>query len=592
MKLRLLALDYDGTIAQNGELDAGVRSALIEACRQDITLVLVTGRIFGDLRRLPCGLELFDAVVAENGAVLNFPGTGRTMLLAEPPGRMFLQELTQRNIPFLAGACLIELRSEHAERAIAVIRDLELPLVIAFNRERAMVLPEAVSKGTGLAMAARTLGISLHNAIAIGDAQNDHDLLRSCEIGIAVGWGSHALQRAADEIVDGGSPAALAAVIRLLVCQPMLHLQPGARPRFLYLGVGTSGEAISLAGLGQNILIVGHSGSDRSRLTALLCEQLILQRYSVCVIDPEGIYRTLENLPGVIALNAEDDGLPLNQIELALRDPNVSVVVSLSKLSYDRKRAAVAVLLQCIAKLRWRTGLPHRVVVDEAHYFLRDPAVTGSLGLDHGEYFLICDRASELDPELLISAEALLVTKESDRAEAEALRKLVAPRWSPDAWAAMLRDLETSEALLLPVLVGSKQDLRRVRIASRLMRQVRHKYQYLELAVSDSAAFVFTRDGVPTGQRARTLKDLSEALSAENAYGFYQHLAREDFSRWVEGSFGDARLAAEIRSIETAWRAGRTDRPCEQIARLICDRYAALGPDRAEPADETGSLGR
>jgi len=69
MKFNLLALDYDGTIAADGELNPEVRSALIEARRKEITLILATGRILGDLQRLPCSLELFDAVVAENGAV-------------------------------------------------------------------------------------------------------------------------------------------------------------------------------------------------------------------------------------------------------------------------------------------------------------------------------------------------------------------------------------------------------------------------------------------------------------------------------------------------------------------------------------------
>jgi hydroxymethylpyrimidine pyrophosphatase-like HAD family hydrolase len=592
MKLRLLALDYDGTIAENGELDAVVRSALIEACRADIRLVLATGRNLGDLRRLPCGLELFDAVVAENGAVLNFPATGRTMLLAEPPERIFLQELTRRNIPFLAGACLIEIRSQYAERVVAAIRELELPLVVAFNRERAMVLPEAVTKGKGLIAAAHTLRVSLHNAVAIGDAQNDHDLLRSCEIGIAVSWGSPSLHRAADEIVEGGSPAAVAAVIRSLISQPILHLNPDARRRPLYLGVRPSGEALSLAGLGRNVFIVGHPQSGKSRLTALLCEQLILQRYCVCLIDPEGTYGALESLPGVIVLNADDDGLPLDQIEMALRYPDVSVVVNLCKLSHHGKRAGVAALLQRIATLRWQTGMPHRVVVDEAHYFLRHPEVTGQLDLDHGEYVLISSRASELDPELLSSAEALLVTKESDATEAEELRRLAAPDWSPHAFAAMLLDLEMNEALLIPGARESSGDVVRFRIASRLTHEDRYKRHYLELAVSDSAAFVFTRDGVATGQRARTLKDLSKALSAENTDSVDHHLVSGDFSRWVQSTIGDERLAAEIRSIETDWQAGRIDRPCERIARLIHDSYDYLGAGQAKSAEETESSGR
>ena len=576
MKLSLLALDYDGTIAENGELDAEVRNALIEARRKNITLVLATGRILGDLQRLPCGLDLFDAVVAENGAVLSFPGTGRTTLLAEPPEPIFVQQLTRRNIPFLAGSCLIELRSEYAESVFAVIHELELPLVVVFNRGRAMVLPEAVSKGTGLLAAARTLRISLHNAVAIGDAQNDHDMLRACEIGIAVAWGSPALRRVADQIVEGESPAAVAAFIRRLISQPTLDIKPNGRRRPLYLGLLPGGEALTLAGLGRNILIVGDPQSGKSWITGLLCEQLILQGYCVCVIDPEGDYGTLESLPGVIVLNADGKGFSLEQIELTLRYPDVSVVVDLCKLSHDKKRADVAALLERIARLRRRTGLPHRVVVDEAHYFLRDPDVRGQLDLDHGGYFLISYRASELHPDVLSSVEALLVTRESDAAEAEALRKLVAQEWSPEDWAATLRDLELNEVLLLPGAKESKTDVLRIRIANRLTPHVRHKHKYLEIPVSDDAAFVFAREGVPTGQRARTLKELTDVLSAGNAHSFEQHLANGDFSRWVKEVIGDSELAAEIRSTETDWRAGRSDRPCERIARLIRERYGSL----------------
>ena len=417
-------------------------------------------------------------------------------------------------------------------------------------------------------------------------------MLRACEFGLAVAWGSPALQRAADEIVEGGSPAAVAAFIRRLVSQPILDVRPNGRRRPLYLGLRPGGEALSLAGLGRNILIVGDPQSGKSWLTGLLCEQLILQHYCVCVIDPEGDYGTLERLPGVIVLNADGKGFLLDQIELTLRYPDVSVVVDLCKLSHDKKRADVAALLERIARLRRRTGLPHRIVVDEAHYFLRDPELTGQLDLDHGGYFLTSYRASELHPEVLSSAEALLVTRESDAAEAEALRKLVAQAWSPEDWAATLRDLELNEVLLLPGAKESKTDVLRIRIASRLTPHVRHKHKYLEIPVSEDAAFVFAREGIPTGQRARTLKELTDALSAGNAQIFEQHLASGDFSRWVEEVIGDSELAAEIRSMETDWRAGRSDRPCEQIARLIRERYGSLEPRRGEAVEEAGTAAR
>lgn len=55
-------------------------------------------------------------------------------------------------------------------------RELEVPLVLLFNRSRLMVLPQSVSKATGLRAALSALRLSAHNAIAIGDAENDHEL--------------------------------------------------------------------------------------------------------------------------------------------------------------------------------------------------------------------------------------------------------------------------------------------------------------------------------------------------------------------------------------------------------------------------------
>jgi soluble P-type ATPase len=50
-RVHVLALDYDGTIAQDGRLHPDVRTAIEEARTRGITVVLVTGRILGDLRR-------------------------------------------------------------------------------------------------------------------------------------------------------------------------------------------------------------------------------------------------------------------------------------------------------------------------------------------------------------------------------------------------------------------------------------------------------------------------------------------------------------------------------------------------------------
>lgn len=207
MKFSVLALDYDGTIAREGILDSDVRTAIDEARSSGIAVILVTGRILSDLQRVAGDLQFADAVAAENGAILGFRN-GHSWLSGHPPPPIFLDELRRRAINFVAGQCIVEVDATLAPQILEVIREFELPLVLLFNRSRLMVLPQAISKATGLRQVLAAMRLSAHNAIAIGDAENDHDLLAACEIGVAVGWGSPVLQKYADEIVHGDGPSA------------------------------------------------------------------------------------------------------------------------------------------------------------------------------------------------------------------------------------------------------------------------------------------------------------------------------------------------------------------------------------------------
>src|SRR6187401_3588029 len=107
MKLSALALDYDGTVARHGRAHPEVLAAIREARARGIAVVLVTGRRLPDLRQVLPEYDLFDAIVAENGAVLAFPN-GRTRVLGRPPSRELLGELCARRIEFAFGDCLVE----------------------------------------------------------------------------------------------------------------------------------------------------------------------------------------------------------------------------------------------------------------------------------------------------------------------------------------------------------------------------------------------------------------------------------------------------------------------------------------------------
>jgi hydroxymethylpyrimidine pyrophosphatase-like HAD family hydrolase len=325
MKFGVLALDYDGTIAKDGVLDPDVRAAIEEVRAHGIISVLVTGRILTELRSLMGDLRLFDCVVAENGAVVAFPNAGRSTAHGHSPAPAFLEELTRRGIKFARGECVVEADAELACQILSVIREMELPLVVLFNRGRMMVLPQAISKATGLRHALRTLRLSEHNAIAVGDAENDHQLLEACEIGLAVGWGSEALKATADGVLEGQGPRAVADYIREVAKGPRLSPRQAGRRRLL-LGTAESGQPMSLAVRGRNVLVAGDSKTGKSWVAGLLCEQLILQHYCVCVIDAEGDYQTLEALPGVIVLGGDDPPPRVRDITRALRYPDVSVV--------------------------------------------------------------------------------------------------------------------------------------------------------------------------------------------------------------------------------------------------------------------------
>lgn len=127
MKFSVLALDYDGIIARDGRAHPAVLEAIREARARQIVIALVRGRILSDLQRVLAEQGLFDAIVAENGAVLTFP-SGRTRLLGRPPSRAFLDELCRLEVAFKIGECILEADASAAPKVVGAVRNLELPL--------------------------------------------------------------------------------------------------------------------------------------------------------------------------------------------------------------------------------------------------------------------------------------------------------------------------------------------------------------------------------------------------------------------------------------------------------------------------------
>jgi hypothetical protein len=256
------------------------------------------------------------------------------------------------------------------------------------------------------------------------------------------------------------------------------------------------------------------------------------------------------------------------------------VVIDLSHTPHPEKVDYIRTALPALATLRRRTGVPHRIVVDEAHYFLGDPDVLGLLDLELNGYTLVTYRASKLNPALLPETEAVIVTRQSDPNEIEALRTVCSLYCKMDQ-ADLNQTLETlviGQAVALPLTEEAEGEIRLVRLTPRLTTHVRHLTKYIDVPVSAGRAFVFWRDGALTDMRARTLREFIEIVEQENAASLDGHLKRNDFSNWISTVFGDHTLASLVRTIEEDHRNGRSNDAPASLARAVRSRYEFLDP--------------
>jgi hydroxymethylpyrimidine pyrophosphatase-like HAD family hydrolase len=199
-----LATDYDGTLAEDGKVGEDVLGALQRLRRTGRKLVLVTGRELDELMRVFPAFEVFDKIVAENGALLYSPRPPTERPLAEAPPPEFAAALRARGVaPLSCGRIIVATWQPHEQAVLAVIREQGLELEVIFNKGAVMVLPSGVNKASGLDAALEELGIARERVVGAGDAENDHSLLAACGLGVAVANAVPALKRRASLVTAG-----------------------------------------------------------------------------------------------------------------------------------------------------------------------------------------------------------------------------------------------------------------------------------------------------------------------------------------------------------------------------------------------------
>jgi hypothetical protein len=234
-----------------------VLAAIDETRRNRTRVIVVTGRRLDDLRHvLPEVDRCFDAVVAENGAVLVCDGEQR--YLADPVEADLEDALTRRQVPIVAGEVLLACDAVHVGTVLEEVERLGLDVQLIRNRAALMIVPFGVGKGSGVRAALSHLGLSPRVAIAVGDAENDLDLLRVCGLGVAVPNAVDSVKAHADVVLDEPDGDGVTRLLRRLPLSgdPRLIVSR----RMLVVGNSEDGAPAQVPCSLAGVLIVGGTG--------------------------------------------------------------------------------------------------------------------------------------------------------------------------------------------------------------------------------------------------------------------------------------------------------------------------------------------
>lgn len=542
---RVVAVDFDGTLTEGGRPEPDVLEALAEVRRSGRRVVLVTGRVVDEL----CGVfpdfdDWFDAVVAENGAVLHLGGVSRGIVAPVP--LELDAALVARGVPFRRGQVLLACDGQHELVVLEELRRIGSDCQLVRNRAALMVLPAGVSKGSGLFQALGELGVSHHSAIGIGDAENDLSLLAQCEVGVAVGNAVDALKQRADVVLRDPAGQGVARLLRGPLLADGLTVEP--RRWQVEIGRASDGTPVTLPGSQVNVLIAGGSGAGKSYAAGLLAERLIALGYSLCIFDPEGDHAPLGRLRGVVSVGGHG-GLPApDTLPRLIRHRLGSLVVDLSRSSPAEFEPYLAKALAVLEQQRAEVGLPHWVFVDEAHVPLHAGATAcWVLAPQQRGYCLVTWRPDELcagAAETFDFAIAVAGARGLDPGTRERLASVVHLP-DPDA----LGRLGFGQALV--VRTGAHPDARVADLGPRWVRHVRHWHKYAHAQVPAEHRFHFRGAGGLSGATAGNLAELDRELDRCGADAIEQHARGGDFSRWVGEVLKDRPLAVALREVES-----------------------------------------
>ncbi|WP_167546851.1 HAD-IIB family hydrolase [Stieleria maiorica] len=565
MQYHVLAADYDGTLARDGYVAESTVDSLRRLRETGRKLILVTGRRLEPVLELFPHVSLFDRIVAENGALLFDSSSGEETQLAEAPPAEFVHALRERGVSRLeTGRCIVATWQPFETISLEVIHEFGLDLQIIFNKDAVMLLPSGVNKASGLAKALHQLGFSPHNVVAVGDAENDVAMMRSCSVAAAVDNALPSVKEMADIVLTKPRGAGVEELIERIIEGDLAEMRERADQR-LTIGSTLDGRPFAIPGHNQSVLVTGGPGGGKSKFAISVLELLSQRGQQFCVIDPEGDYQGLEES---ITLGTAERAPDVEEVIGVLEQPDDHCVVSFFGIEKQDRPEYFNKLFRALAELRSRTGRPHWIIVDEAHYAAPkdwQPATMWS-GDELSGIIFITAYHDEISPAVLNRVDWIISIAKEPQSAIEACCEIMGesvPEFPP-----------SPEFLEHGALAWSRE-INRPTWFSRLApngNSQRHQHSYYEGDMDAALQFVFRGPEEKLSLASANLKEFIKTAEGVDDDTWTYHLRRHDYSNWFREIIKDNELAAAIEDIErTQDHSPEVSR--ELIANQIHDRF-------------------
>jgi HAD superfamily hydrolase (TIGR01484 family) len=558
-----LATDYDGTIAQHGQVDDATRRAIEELRQSGRKVILVTGRALAELQDAFGALDLFDVVVAENGGLLFIPAKKEEIPLAEPPPQALVDRLKELGVtPLAVGRTIIATWEPNESVVLNAIRDLGLEQHIIFNKGAVMVLPSEINKASGLKSALKRLRLSPHNVVGVGDAENDQAFLSSCGCAVAVGNALSTVKAKADFVVsDHGS--GVVELVHMLTKDDLASVRPSVPRNQPVVGHRSDGTALTVSPF-ETVLVTGSSGGGKSTMVTALLEQIREFSYQFCVVDPEGDYSELRD---VVTLGDAEQAPRISKALELLETPETSIVINLLAIDPPERPQFLAKLVPDLAKLRAELGRPHWLVFDEVHHCLPakwHPAPT-TLPRELPAAIAVTVHPEEVAPEFLSLVSTVIGVGDG---ASRAIEKFceVTGRKNPR--------FEVTPQTGQVLVYGRDDRVELVAARKPKEKQKRHVRKYAEGELGEDKSFYFRGPEGALNLRAQNLSIFLQLAAGVDDKTWLHHLRAGAYAEWFRNAIKDDDLASEAAAIERDQSLTAAESR-ERIKDIVERRYTA-----------------